>query len=439
MLSLEEKKELERQRRIAAKRIGFADSMAFNGFIGVVIVLNLIFIGIEQDFGVKEDPNLNAYDNMLRRLRPWYAIEFVFTLIFVIELVIKLRAFGMKYFMDPWNIMDFVLVVLAVVDTWILTFVDTGGNKGDLKMLSTLRVVRMLRLVRFVRLLRQFQELWLLVAGLMNSMRTLAWVALLLMIVLYVFGIFLTMFVGQNPAYADVETADKKKWPYLIYFGKVPNSMLTLFQVATLDSWADDIARPVMKKNEMMGIFFVGFVLFATFGILNIVVGVIVENTLGTANATDKVVAAERTAKKRKVLESLKKLFELTDADKSGTLSREELGAALTIPEVADKFASLGLPMMDVNLMFDLMDPGGDGNISLDDFMSACTQLLGEMGQKDIMQLAMQVESLGRRMELMDTALRNIEQDSEETKALTLRFMKTVAPKLVGNALDSQN
>merc|ERR1712146_788075 len=97
---------------------------------------------------------------------------------------------------------------------------------------------------------------------------------------------------------------------------------------------------------------------------------------------------------------------------------------------VAEKFQSLGLSMMDVNLMFELMDPGGDGNISLEDFMSACTQLLGDMGQKDIMQLAMQVESLSTRMNLIDNALKAIEADADDTKQMTLHFMQNIVPKL---------
>jgi hypothetical protein len=332
--------------------------------------------------------------------------------------------------MDASNLMDFFLIAIAVLDAILAWFGTTG-----LGVLSILRVLRMLRLVRFVRLLKMFQELWLIVSGLLNSMRTLGWVALLLGMFIYVPAIYLTVQIGQNPAYEEVETLEGKPWPSKIYFGSVPRSMLTLFQVVTLDSWADDIARPAMKGGQpLLGIFFIVFILFATYGIMNIVVGVIVEHTLGTASVTEQVVEEEEAEVKKVVLRDLRKLFELTDADRSGTITREELQAALYEDAAREKFEELGIPMEDLTQIFRLMDPTGKGVVSLDDFISSCMQLLAGHQAKDIMQLAIQVESLSRRMEKLDEALQSIEQDTFETKRMTISFMDKVVPKLVGNA-----
>merc|ERR1719359_673114 len=206
----------------------------------------------------------------------------------------------------------------------------------------------MLRLVRFVRLLKMFQELWLIVSGLLNSMRTLGWVALLLTMFIYVPAIYLTVAIGQNTQYEKL-------------FGKVPRSMLTLFQVVTLDSWADEIARPAMDvpENSWLGMAFILFILFATYGIMNIVVGVIVEHTLGTASVTERVVEEEEAEMKKMVLRDLRKLFELTDSDRSGTITRDELQAAFDEDAARDKFDELGIPIEDLNQIFRLMDPTG--------------------------------------------------------------------------------
>jgi hypothetical protein len=189
-----------------------------------------------------------------------------------------------------------------------------------------------------------------------------------------------------------------------------------------------------MSLNPSLAVFFVLFILFANYGILNIVVGVIVEHTLGSAAVTDRATEEEAAEVKKIILRDLRKLFEMTDTDKSGTVTKEELQAALQEEKVREKFEDLGIPMEDINQIFRLMDPTGRGVISLDDFIGSCMQLISGHSQKDIMQLAIQVESLTRRMEKLDHALKEMETDTEQTKTMTLRFMDEVVPKLVGQA-----
>ena len=102
---------------------------------------------------------------------------------------------------------------------------------------------------------------------------------------------------------------------------------------------------------------------------MNIVVGVIVEHTLGTASVTERVVEEEEAEVKKQVLRDLRKLFELTDSDRSGTITKDELQAAFDEEAARDKFDELGIPIEDLNQIFRLMDPTGKGVVSLDDFI----------------------------------------------------------------------
>ena len=79
-----------------------------------------------------------------------------------------------------------------------------------MKSFSILRTLRVVRFIRMVRLLKVFQELWLIVKGIVDSVRTIFWASLLLFCVLYVSGIAATHMIGQNTeAYSPdwVETA----------------------------------------------------------------------------------------------------------------------------------------------------------------------------------------------------------------------------------------
>merc|ERR1719428_2129506 len=138
------------------------------------------------------------------------------------------------------------------MDAWIFAPMEAlgGGNEMDLSMLGALRLVRMLRLVRLVRLLRMFRELWLIVNGFIQSLRTLGWIICLLSLVLYAFGILVTILVGHNcyevdffGQVTDVEVFERCDE----YYGTVYRSMFSLFQVLTLDSWSDDFVRPLLE------------------------------------------------------------------------------------------------------------------------------------------------------------------------------------------------
>merc|ERR1719428_2251090 len=182
-----------------------------------------------------------------------------------------------------WNVTDFILVMMALID-WILGLMQASGS---LKSFSVLRVIRMMRLVRLIRLLKVFKELWLVVSGLMDSMRTLGWVSVLLILFVYVCGIFTTMSVGHNAdVYSDYKLLSGG-WDHEEYFGTVARSMYTLFQILTLESWSSGIARHVVTNQPELTAFFLLFLMFTHYGLLNIVVGVIVENTLAAARMNE--------------------------------------------------------------------------------------------------------------------------------------------------------
>jgi len=62
------------------------------------------------------------------------------------------------------------------------------------------------------------------------------------------------------------------------WFGSLSTSAFTLFQVMTLESWADGIARPVMEVFPYSWVFFIFFILIATFIIFNLFIAVIVDS-----------------------------------------------------------------------------------------------------------------------------------------------------------------
>ncbi|MDE2791874.1 MAG: ion transporter [Paracoccaceae bacterium] len=216
------------------RRVGtFMESPRVTRAITAVIVLNAITLGLETSANVMErvGPLLLLLDDALLT-------------IFVIELLAKLFAFGWRYFTNGWNVFDFVIVGIALAPA-----------SGDLAVLRALRILRVLRLVAIVPSMRKV------VMALMAAIPGVSSVIALLALVYYVFGVLVTKLYGKT--FPD-------------WFGTIGDSMFSLFQIMTLESWSMGIVRPVMERFPGAWMVFVPFILLTSFAVINLFIAVIV-------------------------------------------------------------------------------------------------------------------------------------------------------------------
>lgn len=211
----------------------FLSSRRWEQFIIAVIVVNAITLGLETSPEVMAvaGPALMALDTAILA-------------IFVVEIALRLYAYGFKFFRDPWSIFDFSIVAIALIPA-----------SGPFTVLRALRILRVLRLISVVPSLRKV------IGGLVASLPGIASIFVLLMLVFYVFAVMATKLYG----------ASFPEW-----FGSIPASFYTLFQVMTLESWSMGIVRPVMEVHPTAWVFFVPFIGATAFTVLNLFIGVIV-------------------------------------------------------------------------------------------------------------------------------------------------------------------
>jgi voltage-gated sodium channel len=218
-------------------RVGaWVTSPGVQRFIIALIVVNAVTLGLETSSVVMAD-----YGDLL------HVADRAILTVFVAEIAAKLFAFGWRFFRDPWNVFDFLVVGIALVPA-----------SGPLAVLRTLRVLRVLRLVSTVPRLRMVIE------ALLHAIPGIGAIAGLLLLIFYVGAVMAT----------SLFAADFPDW-----FGHIGRSMFTLFQIMTLESWSMGIARPVMTEYPYAWAFFVPFILIATFTMLNLFIAVIV-NTM---------------------------------------------------------------------------------------------------------------------------------------------------------------
>eukprot|EP00397_Hematodinium_sp_SG-2012_P017099 GEMP01017472.1.p1 GENE.GEMP01017472.1~~GEMP01017472.1.p1 ORF type:complete len:306 (+),score=65.74 GEMP01017472.1:168-1085(+) len=234
-------------------RTHIVDSNAFQLVVLLIITLNALSIGIETDYGCRGVCTVPQRGQ-------WYILDCIFTAVFTLEMAMRFHAHGvLGYFMDNWNRFDFVLVVVAFVDTTILSHLDFTGV--DLRFFSTLRIVRIFRLVRLVRLVRMFDDVRLITHSIIGSLKTVGRVFFVLLAILWCLAIFMTIVVGQDEDPQGYDY-DHVPWTREQYWGTVSRSLFSLFQLMTADAWVSSLAAPVLAKYSYMIFFFAFMVIY---------------------------------------------------------------------------------------------------------------------------------------------------------------------------------
>ena len=214
----------------------FFESKRFHSVITTLIVINSILIGLEtSDYVLK---NFGQLVDL---------IDLAILVLFSLEIILKLFVYRTSFFKSGWNNFDFVIIAISLV--------PAAGSFS---------IFRALRIVRTLRLLKSIPKLRLIIESLVNSLPSIGWIVVLLSIVFYVYSVIGVNIFGAN---------------YPEYFGDMGKAFFTLFQIMTLESWSSAIARPVMDGAPFAGIYFITFILMATYTTLNIFIAIVV-NTM---------------------------------------------------------------------------------------------------------------------------------------------------------------
>jgi voltage-gated sodium channel len=204
------------------------------------VIISLILVNAAL-LGMETSPSIMvSWGDIIHKL------DLAILTVFVVEIVSLLYARGWRFFKDPWCVFDFIVVGIALIPA-----------SGPFAVLRSLRVLRVLRLINKVPSIRKV------VAALLGALPGMTSVFGLVMILFYVYAVIATKLFGQD-------------FPEL--FGDLGMSFFTLFQVMTLEAWAGGVARPIMEVYPYAWIFFILFILTATFTVLNLFVAVIVNS-----------------------------------------------------------------------------------------------------------------------------------------------------------------
>jgi voltage-gated sodium channel len=254
----------------------WVESSATQRVIMALIVINAITLGLETSASV-----------MARIGGVLHLVDRLILAVFVLEIALKIYAHGLGFFRRAWNLFDFIVVGIALIPA-----------SGPLSVLRALRVLRVLRLISVSPRLRFVVE------ALLKALPGISSIAVLMLLLFYVAAVIATGLFGAR---------------FPEWFGSLGGSMYSLFQIMTLESWSMGIVRPVMETYPYAWMFFIPFILIATFTMLNLFIGIIVD-TMQTLH--DDQHAAER-------------------AEIEAVVHQDGLGVALEVRALRDEIAAL--------------------------------------------------------------------------------------------------
>lgn len=206
-------------------------------FVILLIAINAIMMGVGTFDFVMDDPAMEAI---------FETVDFIFLIVFTIELCMQFVYHGPRLFLDGWLVFDFVVIVMS----W---------SFAQVQIIRAFRIFRALRLVTRVAVMRN------LVVALFAVMPRMGAIALLLVLLMYIFAVMFTQLFKYM--YRDGLTE-------FDYFSNLGGTFFTLYQIMTLDAWAD-VARDVMETYPWAWLPFIIFVIISGFIVVNLIIAVI--------------------------------------------------------------------------------------------------------------------------------------------------------------------
>ncbi|XP_055380450.1 voltage-dependent calcium channel type A subunit alpha-1 isoform X7 [Condylostylus longicornis] len=253
-------------------------STPFEYFIMMLIVFNTLLLMMK----VYTPPVPNKayhqqgdiYEKSLRY------INMGFTGMFSVETVLKIIGFGIKnFFKDPWNIFDLITVVGSIIDALWMEFGSSSINVGFLRLFRAARLIKLLRQGYTIRIL-----LWTFV----QSFKALPYVCLLIAMLFFIYAIIGMQVFGNIKLSTPEQSITRHN-----NFQSFVQGLMLLFRCATGEAWPNIMlaclkGRPCDERagkepHETCGstlayAYFVSFIFFCSFLMLNLFVAVIMDN-----------------------------------------------------------------------------------------------------------------------------------------------------------------
>lgn len=358
-------------------RIVYSDF--FELFFASMIISNSVFIGIQVEHAA-------AHRNEIPR--EYVFVQYIYTGIFLLELVCRIGAERLDFFTSSqwhWNFLDCFIVGSSLAEV----FLNAMASATNIRIIRITRITRLLRVFRVIRVVRFIHALRTLVYSIVCTMKSLIWAMLLLLLIIYIFGILFTQSVSDH-LFKTFEPDDEyppSAAALVKYWSLLPRSMFTLFKSITGGVSWDIVVDPLSDVSWVWVGTFAAFISFCFLAVLNVVTGVFCQSAIETAQQNEDLIIQSQIQNKKMYVERIRKCFSEIDTDASGYITIAEFEKHLEKGAVQAYFASLDLDTEDAWTLFKLLDQDEGNLIDIEEFVVGCMRLKGNAKSVDIAKL----------------------------------------------------
>jgi len=391
---------LLRARTHDLKSYGFNDVVSstwFDAAFSILILLNAAVMAMEAqyrgiDLGVIAGfpgSERSAEDAWPGAERVFDVLGWIFGLMFLMEVVMKVIALKVKFVKSIWNLFDTVVVLL-----WLLEEVIRHIN-FDATIIRLGRMARLARLTRMVRTIQAFDSLQVLVGSIQASASALFWSSCLLLLIQMMVGLFLhnLLMDFMSNAHADPDM----RIEVYNYFGSFSRSMISMFEL-TLANWPQICWTLVNGVSEWYGFIVVAYKLVVGFAVYVVVTGVFLHETFKVASSDDELMLVQKQRATNNHVKKMERLFKEADTSCDGLIDREEFKKVLMIDKVKTWLSAMELEVSDPDLLFDFLDDG-DEAITVAELIDGVARLKGSARNIDLVALMHNVNKVYEMVE----------------------------------------
>lgn len=375
------------------------ESKYFEAFLASVVILNVTMIGFEVEMTswVKSSaaPVIFTYAN-------WG-----FTITYSLEAMLKLFVLGPFSFCCgrewAWNMLDTVIVLCSWADIITSLMLSDAGmvSTGQLRIMRIIRVSRLLRAVRVAKILRMFSSLKTLLVSITETLRSMFWTSVLLTVIFYGLSVCFAQSVADHcrevamQVTGSVDAVPECTNPeMMVYWGSLGESMLTLYKSLSGGLSWHDCLMPLREASTISFWFFLVYIAFGYYVILNVVTGIFCNSAIESARLDKDVAIAARLKQRDSFMRSLRSFFGDIDDDGSDQITIVELEKAIADKEMQALFDSMDIETSDVWSLFSLMDADSNGCIDIEELVDGCMKYKGMAKAMHIAKLATDISHL---------------------------------------------
>jgi len=361
--------------------------------IGVLIFVNSIMLGFVVN--TMADKQITVPPLGFR------IAETIFCLFFSLEIAARLFVVGPKAFFLgrewQWNLFDFVIVGMQFIDE-VAAVSGMNAMPQNLSFARVLKLLKMIRVVRVARVARVLRELRTLVASIVISVRSLLWTGILLLLMVYMVGLFLTQMVSEARIAGELDAQVEESLVY--FYGSLPLSMLSLFMAITGGVDWDDLMRPLSDGISWgFAWLYVIYVGFSTMCLMNVVTGVFVDSVLVRAKL-DREQFLVRNAGEI-----------MSASGDGGALNLEQFLALVDTPPMQEFFKGIDANVTEAARLFSVVDVDESGLVDAEEFLTGCLRLHGPAKALDTAVLVQNVVNLGRDFKKLQETTKKFSSD----------------------------